>query len=118
MTHLFLAAAMALVVVSAQAQPEDAAPPTRADAAAERSRIAVARQAEAARYEQQQAGCYARFAVSDCHLANRAHQRALLDLLRRQELTINAAERQQKGTEQLERILGKLPRPEGSAPTP
>ena len=118
MTRLFLAAAMALVVASAQAQPADAAPPTRADAAAERSRIAVARQAEAARYEQQQAGCYARFAVSDCHLANRAHQRALLDLLRRQELTINAAERQQKGAEQLERILGKLPRPEGSAPTP
>jgi len=81
-------------------------------------RIAAARQAEAARYEQQQASCYARFAVSDCHLANRAHQRALLDQLRRQELAINAAERQQKGAEQLERILGKLPRLEGSTPAP
>ena len=115
MTHLFLAAAMALVVLSAQAQPADAAPP---DAAADRGRIAAARQAEAARYEQQQASCYARFAVSDCHLANRAHQRALLDQLRRQELAINAAERQQKGAEQLERILGKLPRLEGSTPAP
>ena len=115
MTHLFLAAAMALVVVSAQAQPADAAP---LDAAADRGRIAAARQAEAARYEQQQASCYARFAVSDCHLANRAHQRALLDQLRRQELAINAAERQQKGAEQLERILGKLPRLEGSTPAP
>ena len=57
MTHLFLAATMALVVVSAQAQPADAAPPTLAEAAAERSRIAAARQAEAARYEQQQASC-------------------------------------------------------------
>ena len=118
MMHLFLAAAMALVVVSAQAQTADAAPPNLADAAAERGRIAAARQAESARFEQQQASCYARFAVSDCHLANRAYQRALLDLLRRQELALNAAERQQKGAEQLERILGKLPRLEGTTPAP
>lgn len=118
MTQLFLAAVMALVAVSAQAQTADLAPPTLADAASERGRIAAAREAEAARYEQQQASCYARFAVSDCHLANRAQQRALLDLLRRQELAVSAAERQQKAAEQLERIRDKSTRLEGSTPVP
>lgn len=74
---------------------------------AERTRIAQVRAREEARFAQEHAACYARFAVNDCILKARARLRTVLDELRRQEVVLNDAERKRKALQQLERIKEK-----------
>ena len=74
---------------------------------AERNRIQAERaQAEAA-FQTEESACYARFSVSDCISKARKVRRQVLENLRRQEVVINAADRQQKALEQIERINEK-----------
>lgn len=88
---------------SQPADPVDAAAQAR-DVGAALARIRTERADEEAHYAQEQAACYARFAVTDCLRRARALRREVLDKLRHRELAINDAERQRKAREQLERI--------------
>lgn len=85
------------------AQASDAGSPAP-DVAAERSRIQVERAQAESRYVQEQAACYARFAVNDCLRDARARRRQAVDRLRRQEVSFNDAERQRRALEQRQQI--------------
>jgi len=74
---------------------------------AERSRIQAERAREEALFLAAEAQCYTRFAVSDCIRQARSHRREMLDKLRRQEVSINDAERKLKALEQFEKIREK-----------
>lgn len=77
------------------------------DSGAELGRLQAQRAREEARYEKEEAACYARFAVTDCLREVRARRRETLALLRQQEVALNDAQRRQKALEQLERIRDK-----------
>jgi colicin import membrane protein len=77
-----------------QAQDDDGAKVQRARIAAERS------DAEAA-FRAQGKACYGKFAVNDCLNAARARRREVLADLRRQEMSINDAQRKRKAAEHL-----------------
>ena len=91
------------MTVCACAQPSDASSPAP-DVAAERSRIQVERAQAESRYGQEQAACYARFAVNDCLRDSRARRRQALDQLRRQDIALNDAVRQRRALEQRQQI--------------
>lgn len=101
----WLVAAMA---VSAHAQSVGPLPvqnaPNKGD---ERSRIDAARLNAKAEFDQQAKVCYTKFAVFDCIAQARGKQRALLDALRRQEVVLNQAAREQKVQAQLARLQAK-----------
>ncbi|WP_114969534.1 hypothetical protein [Rhodoferax ferrireducens] len=111
MKRLFLTLALFLITATAWSQPTDAGtgivPSAAVDSEGERSRIQAERAREAARYQSDEAACYARFAVSDCLRKARAQRREVLGKLRQQELALNDAERKRKTQEQLERIKEK-----------
>lgn len=71
------------------------------DEAAERARISAERGRVEADFGQAQQACYARFAVSDCIAAARSRRRDALADLRRQEVTLNDAERRRRAEERL-----------------
>ena len=77
-----------------------AAGPARAqgDAAdqAERDRIARERGQADSRLATQEVACYKKFAVTDCLNAARSQRREILSDLRRQELTLNDADRKRR----------------------
>lgn len=73
----------------------------------QRLRIQAERMEKEPHYQIQETQCYARFAVTDCLNEVRSQRRAVLHELRRQEITLNNIERQQKAQEQLERIRQK-----------
>lgn len=75
--------------------------------AAQKSRIDADRKAVEARYDQDRAGCYQKFAVQDCLNGARRKRRAQIDELNRQEAVINDAERQRRGAAQLDRLEQK-----------
>lgn len=84
------------------------APAAQAEAdAAEKSRIDTERKAAEARYDQQRAVCYQKFAVQDCINDARRKRRAQVDDLNRQEAIINDAERKRRGAAQLDRLEQK-----------
>lgn len=101
--------ALSLCTVSSFAQTAEslAGLPQPPDTEGERNRIQAERMREEARYQTEEAACYAKFAVFDCVHAIRVHRREALEILRRQEITLNDAERKRKGLEQLERITEK-----------
>lgn len=101
---LLLGAAIAFAQQMAAEAPE---PPTLPDATGERNRIQAERVRAEARYKTEAAACYARFAVTDCLNGLRVQRREVLETLRRQEILLNDAQRQQKGLEQLDRIREK-----------
>lgn len=72
---------------------------------AERSRIQSERDAGESRFNQQEAACYAKFAVSDCLRNVRLDRRRFFDDLSRQTMILNDMERKR-------RILSKMPRKE------
>ena len=88
---LLAAAAPAL----AQSDPPDQA---------ERTRIAAERNKAEARLKAQEAACYKTFAVNDCVSAARAERRERLADLRRQELSLNDADRRRRSAERLRSI--------------
>lgn len=111
MKRLFSALALILITATVWSQPTEAGPgvvpPASTDVEGERYRIQADRAREAARYQTEEAACYARFAVSDCLRKARVQRRQVLDKLRQQELVLNDAERKRKAQEQLERIREK-----------
>lgn len=67
----------------------------------ERARIAVERNQANARLASQEVACYKTFAVNDCLKAARSTRRERLSDLRRQELSLNDAERKRRSAERL-----------------
>lgn len=97
MKYLFLVLAMLSLPVALQAQED-------AGEAAQRARIAAERgQAEAA-FRAEEKACYGKFAVNDCLSAAKAHRRQVLADLRRQEISLNDAQRKRKAAEHLRAI--------------
>lgn len=73
----------------------------------ERKRIGIERQQAEDKFNREQVVCYQKFAVNDCIDAARAVRRATLADLRRQEISLNDAERKRKGAEQIRRMEEK-----------
>lgn len=123
MTRLFALRRLALWILAAMfaqaaiaqsdpvaASPPAALPPTLAGGlapAAERARIQAERARVDGRFEQAQAACYRKFAVADCQSDARLVRREALADLRRQEVSLKAAEARAKGAEQQSRIDSK-----------
>lgn len=94
----------ALSVTSAsQADGESSPVNARAAEAAERSRIARERSAVHQRFEDESRACYQRFAVNDCLEQARSLRREQLGDLRRQEISLNDADRRRKAAEAVQR---------------
>ena len=74
---------------------------------AERARIQEERTRVETVFAQSQAACYQKFAVEGCLFDARGLRREALADLRRQEVTLNAAQARLQGAEQLSRIDGK-----------
>ena len=100
MTHQNLAIVLLLVAAGAAAQGESTSTAEQAERL-ERQRVSESRAAGLARFAAQEAGCYQRFAVNDCLAEVRRARRELLADLRRQDLSINDAQRKRRGSEQL-----------------
>ena len=97
MKRLLLSLAMLSLPAVLQAQEDQGE-------AAQRARIAVERgQAEAA-FRTQEKACYGKFAVNDCLNAAKAQRRQALADLRRQEISLNEAQRKRKAVEHLRSI--------------
>ena len=71
---------------------------------AERSRIAAERRQADARFAAQDVACYQTFAVTDCLKAARSQRRQLVSDLRRQELSLNDADRKRRAAERVRSI--------------
>ena len=95
----------ALAVSPAMAQPAADVPTAglateKADIAAERARLAAGFKAE-------EAACYRRFLVNACLEEIRPRRAEAMAELRRQEISINEAERKAKGADQIQKIEEK-----------
>lgn len=109
MKHIALALCLSLFLPGARAQPEVQIEDTIAQQdAVERERIRQTRATQQAQFTAQEAQCYSRFAVNDCLIAVRAHRREILADLRRQEISLNDAQRKRRGAEQLLRSDEKV----------
>ena len=75
--------------------------------AAEHARIRKERGDAQARFLAQDVQCYQRFAVNDCLGEVRTQRRAVLAELRRQEISLNEAQRKRRAAEQLLRADDK-----------
>lgn len=80
-------------------------PPLSSDA--ERTRIKTERALAESAYQRGEAGCYARFVVTDCIRQLRRQRREVLDRLHKQEVAINDGERQRKAQERRDLISEK-----------
>ncbi len=69
--------------------------------ALERARIRQTRTSEHSRFAGLEAQCYKRFAVSDCLAEVHRERRDVLSDLRRQELSLNDAQRKRRAAEQI-----------------
>lgn len=95
-----------------------AALPVQAEApTAERVRIAAERSRVEAQYQGEERACWGRFAVNDCLAEARARRRSALADLRRQEISLNDAERKQRAAERL-RAIEQRPDPAPAAAAP
>ena len=74
------------------------------EAQAERSRIAAERSQAEARFAAQEVACYQIFAVNDCLKAAKSQRRERLSDLRRQDLTLNEAERKRRASDRVSGI--------------
>ncbi len=72
--------------------------------AQERARIATERQAAEARFASEEKACNVKFAVTDCVNEARARRREVLADLRRQDISINDAERKRRSSERIKTI--------------
>ena len=71
--------------------------------AAERARVDSIRQQRTAELDAEEAACTFKFAVTDCQSKVTVRRRQMLADLKRQETSLNAAQRQQKGQDQQQR---------------
>lgn len=90
---LLLALLWICVCFGARAQDEDPG------IAAQRARIAAERKEAEAAFTAQQKQCYLKFAVNDCVKAAKSQRREKLADLRRQEISMNDAERKRKAAQ-------------------
>jgi colicin import membrane protein len=97
MKSLLLHLALLAAVVPAWAQ-------TDSQVEADRVRIAAERKQVDAGFVTQEVACYRKFAVNDCLKAARAQRREHLADLRRQELSLNEAQREGRAGERLRSI--------------
>jgi colicin import membrane protein len=72
-----------------------------ASGTAQRQRIAAERSDAESAYRAQEKACNGKFAVNDCLNEARAKRRAILADLRRQEVSLNDADRKRRGAERL-----------------
>lgn len=79
---------------------------------AERERVARQREAAQHRYRDDELACWRRFAVNDCLGQAKRERRGELDALRRQDLQLNALERERRTAQHLRQIEQK------AAPSP
>lgn len=113
----FLCAMLACVCSFGHAQAEVLAgapagtaldtPPDAMSPQSERGRIQAERDRIEARFASEQVACYQKFAVTDCVGGARVVRREALADLRRQEVSLNAAEAKRRGAEQLSRTEDK-----------
>lgn len=105
MNKVFAAVALIVMASSTFSQATDTRIGTvqSIDIEGDRSRIHLERARAEARYEKENAACYARFAVTDCLAQVRARRRETLDSLRRQDVALNDVERKRKALEQIAR---------------
>ncbi len=73
-----------------------------------RERIRVQRAAVDAEFAKAQQACLMRFAVTDCERHAKRERRAAMDLLRREELTLNDLDRQANATAAINRLTDNL----------
>jgi len=97
MKKLLLLFTLLCLSLASQAQED-------ANDAAERSRIAAERSKAEVDFRAQEKLCYRKFAVTECLNSAKARRREMLANLRRQELSLNDAQRKRKGAERLEDI--------------
>lgn len=105
--------ALLLWVQAVPGQPTPTPAPVPIEFEAERRRIQSERSQEAERYARKETACYARFAVTDCLLGNRAQRRETLDQLQKQESAIQAQLRKEKAFDQLQRVRDKAAAKDG-----
>jgi colicin import membrane protein len=79
------------------------------DPAAARERISRGRGEVEAAYKAQEKACYQTFAVNDCLKAARSRRREAMADLKRQETSLNDAERKRKGAERQRAIEARVP---------
>lgn len=90
---------------SAWSQSNLASAPNGGDA--ERARIDAVRQQKMAEFDEEEAACAPKFAVIDCQNKVGMRRRQTLADLKRQEITLDAAQRRKKGVEQVQRAQDK-----------
>lgn len=90
------------LVIAAAVLPVAAQTDTSVEA--ERVRIAAERRRADAGFVAQEVACYKTFAVTDCLKAARSQRRELLADLRRQELSLNDADRKRRAAERVRSI--------------
>jgi colicin import membrane protein len=95
----------ALAVGPALAQPAAELPTAGRDT--EKARIAAERARLEAGFKAEEAACYRRFLVNACLEDIRPRQAVAMAELRRQEISINEAERKAKGADQIQKIEDK-----------
>ncbi len=107
---IFIALKCLLTLAHGQNAPELAQKelaPTAAAQQAGRERIGSERAAVDAAFKKQEAACYQVFAVNDCLAQATARKRETLADLRRQEISLNDAERKRKGANQVQKTETK-----------
>lgn len=105
MKHLLIALALVVLAATGHAQPVEAG--KEMSLQAQRARLEESRNQEEARFTAESVACYQRFAVTDCLNKAKTRHYASMAVLRRQEVSLNDAERQLKAAEQLSRIEEK-----------
>jgi hypothetical protein len=95
MNKLLLPGLLAVLAAVAGAQPTDQA---------ERARISAERTRAEARFEEAQKACYGKFAVNDCLARAQAQRREVLADLRRQEVSLNDADRRRRSAERMQEV--------------
>lgn len=105
MKRLLLPVVLFCLGCGVMAQPVDVQTP--ADIAGARRQIEDVRSRETSRFDAADAECKTRFAVNDCLRTSQTKRRAVMADLRKQEASLNARERQQRGQEQTERAAQK-----------
>ncbi|MBC7434485.1 MAG: hypothetical protein H7332_00285 [Bdellovibrionales bacterium] len=98
---------MCCAAVQAQQQAPQGAEPTQSQVQIERARISSERTAVDARYLAEEKGCYKKFVVNECLNEARARRRESLADLRRQDVSINDAERKRRAADEMRRLEEK-----------
>jgi hypothetical protein len=102
MKNIVLALLLGLAALPLWAQSNATA--AGADLDAERARLAEERKAISARYDDDRAACYKKFAVEGCLQESRQRRRVATDDIKRQEAEINDLERKRRGAAALDKL--------------